>query len=54
MEDISTEVEVVNMGKYYTHHVTISGLDSEKELLFYDRGFIFVYQSKRYRWNLHS
>jgi hypothetical protein len=34
MEDISTEIEVVNMGEYYTHHVTISGLDSEKEYSF--------------------
>jgi len=30
MEDISTEIEVVNMGEYYTHHVSIAGLDSEK------------------------
>ena len=34
MEDISTEIEVVDMGEYYTHHVTISGLDSEKEYSF--------------------
>lgn len=34
MEDISTEVEVVNRGKYYTHHVTISGLDSESNYSF--------------------
>ncbi len=34
MEDISTEIEVVNMGEYYTHHVTITGLDSEKEYSF--------------------
>ena len=33
-EDFEVEVEVVNMGKYYTHHVGIKGLDPETEYSF--------------------
>lgn len=34
MNDIETEIKVDNRGKYYTHHVEIKGLDSEKEYSF--------------------
>jgi len=46
MEDISMEIEVVNMGEYYTHHVTISGLDSEKAYSFMV-GDSFLYTKAR-------
>jgi hypothetical protein len=34
MDDFDTEIEVKDMGKYYTHHVTVTNLDPEKEYSF--------------------
>lgn len=34
MDDFETEVVVENMGEYYTHHVTVTGLESEAEYSF--------------------
>ncbi|MFA7627828.1 MAG: hypothetical protein WCY37_00195 [Candidatus Dojkabacteria bacterium] len=34
MDDFETEIVVEDMGEYYTHHVTITGLDSETEYSF--------------------
>ncbi|HRY22211.1 MAG TPA: fibronectin type III domain-containing protein [Candidatus Dojkabacteria bacterium] len=34
MDDFETEVVVENMGEYYTHHVTVTGLESEMEYSF--------------------
>ncbi len=46
MEDFEMEVEVVNMGEYYTHHVTVTGLDPETEYSFMI-GDRFLYRKVR-------
>jgi len=34
IDDFETEVKVVSMGEYYTHHVTVTGLNPETEYSF--------------------